>query len=147
MIYFVFIAFPTSRWERVATEAQLRHNTRVKNAMWLSQTDRLCEEPLKCHREDPRRVESSTDEVGRRSNLKNSKERARLLHPDKKHGDYLVMTIFSFSHSLRSWERDEHLSFMKCRAKKGIFDYTFVCFVILVARTETSALIRSGARV
>jgi hypothetical protein len=41
---------------------------------------RLCEKPLKCHREDP-------DEVGRRGDLKNSKERARLLRPDKKHRD------------------------------------------------------------
>jgi hypothetical protein len=64
---------------------------------------RLCEKPLTCHREDPRRVltgistrrvvprividESSTDEVGRRGDLKNSKERARLIRSDKKHRD------------------------------------------------------------
>ena len=41
---------------------------------------RLCEKPLKCHREDP-------DEVGRRGDLKNSKERARLLCPAKEQRD------------------------------------------------------------
>ena len=63
-----------------------------------SRADRLCEKPLKCHREDPRRVptglstrrvvdESSTDEVGRRGDPENLKEKARLLRPDKEHRD------------------------------------------------------------